>query len=166
MNSPTSNTLNSNSATRIGDAEQTLRILATLPAPDCLEQRLMEALRQVPPPSGVLPWPSEKKSRRGWMNSNLVRGAAAAAIVFVVGGGSWGVYSRVHPAQVPKVLVPRVAAPGGFSSAGAMRTPQTLNGPVLAHPVNPLAKDAHIQTHSAKKPRKAAKTAEPAKTTQ
>jgi hypothetical protein len=27
-----------------------------------------------------------------------------------------------------------MAAPGGFSSAGAMRTPQTLDGPVVARP--------------------------------
>jgi len=31
--------------------------------------------------------------------------------------------------------LPRVAAPGGFQGAGAMRTPQTLNGPVAARTV-------------------------------
>ena len=64
-----------------------------------------------------------------------MRGAAAAAIVFVVVGGGWGVYLRVQPVQAPKVIaMPRVSAGGGFSSAGAMRTPQTLNGPVLVTP--------------------------------
>jgi hypothetical protein len=48
------------------------------------------------------------------------------------GRGGWGVYSRVQPAQSPKVIAmpQRVNTPGGFSNAGAMRTPQTLNGPV------------------------------------
>ncbi|MGB7546973.1 MAG: hypothetical protein WBM14_04420, partial [Terracidiphilus sp.] len=81
------------------------------------------------------------------------RGAAAAAIVFVVAGGGWGVYSRVQPAQATKVIaMPRVAAPSGFSSAGAMRTPQTLNGPVLAHPLSAATK----QTDASKIPARAA----------
>jgi hypothetical protein len=62
-----------------------------------------------------------------------MRSAAAAAIVFVVVGGGWGVYSRVQQPQAAKVITmpARVAAPGGFSNAGAMRTPNTLNGPVV-----------------------------------
>jgi hypothetical protein len=65
-----------------------------------------------------------------------VRSAAAAAIVFVVAGGGWGIYSRVLPGQPARVIAqpPHGPSSGGFSSAGAMRTPQTLNGPVVAHP--------------------------------
>ena len=67
-----------------------------------------------------------------------MRGAAAAAVVFVVAGGGWGIYTRVQPSQPAKVIVmpPRAGAGGGFSSAGAMRTPQTLNGPLVAEPVS------------------------------
>ena len=76
------------------------------------------------------------------MRSTAARAAAAAAIVFVVAGGGWGVYSRVQPAQSPKVIAmpQRVNTPGGFSNAGAMRTPQTLNGPILAHPLTAAPK--------------------------
>ena len=75
-------------------------------------------------------------------SSRAERAAAAAAIVFVVVGGGWGVYSRVQPPAQSKVIVmpQRVNGAGGFSSAGAMRTPQTLNGPVLAHPVTTMPK--------------------------
>ena len=71
-----------------------------------------------------------------WMQSSLARMAAAAAIVAVVVGGGWGVISRVQPVQPARAITipPRVSAPGSFSSAGAMRTPQTLNGPVVAQP--------------------------------
>ena len=34
-----------------------------------------------------------------------MRGAAAAAIVFVVAGGGWGIYTRVQPSQPAKVMV-------------------------------------------------------------
>jgi hypothetical protein len=65
-----------------------------------------------------------------------MRGAAAAAIVLVVAGGGWGIYSRVQTGSPAKIIaMPRVAAPGGFSSAGTMRTPNTLNDPVLTHPL-------------------------------
>jgi hypothetical protein len=71
------------------------------------------------------------KPTASWM-----RGAAAAAIVFVVAGGGWGIYSRVHAPVPAKAIVmpPHVGVAPGFSSAGAMRTPQTLKGPVVARP--------------------------------
>jgi len=114
-------------------ADETLRIIAALPAPAGLEDRVQQALSKAPARARILSWPL---SRGRWAQSGIARGAAAAAIVFVVVGGGWGVYSRVRPYQAPRVIVmPHVAVPGGFSSAGAMRTPQTLNRPVLAHPV-------------------------------
>ena len=75
-----------------------------------------------------------------------MRTAAAAAIVFVVAGGGWGVYTHVQnvqqsqPAKV--IVVPRGLQPGGFSGAGAMRTPQTLPGPTVTLPVKPTARAA------------------------
>jgi hypothetical protein len=82
-----------------------------------------------------------------------VRSAAAAAIVFVVVGGGWGISSRVQPSpQVRAITVPpRVSAPGGFSSAGAMRTPQTLNGPVVAHPATAAPKTTKTSAKPATK---------------
>jgi len=120
----------SGSASRTG--EDTLRLIAHLPAPEGLEVRVKAGLRAAPRTARILDWPVALRPGSDW-----VRSAAAAAIVFVVVGGGWGVYSRVQQPQPARVIVmpPRVAAPGGFSSGGAMRTPNTLNGPVVTHPV-------------------------------
>jgi hypothetical protein len=113
------------------EAERTLRLIATLPAPDGLEDRLQAALTTAPRKARILSWPAAHTPAAGWL-----RTAAAAAIVFVVAGGGWGVYTRVQPAPSAKVIVmpPRAQAPGSFSNAGAMRTPTTLNGPAVAQP--------------------------------
>jgi len=114
-----------------GSAEATLRLLANLPAPKGLEDRVIAGLKTAPRTARVLHWPARLYPTGSW-----VRGAAAAAIVFVVAGGGWGIYTRVQPSQTTKVIVmPRAGAGGGFSNAGAMRTPQTVNGPVVAAPV-------------------------------
>jgi hypothetical protein len=111
--------------------ETTLRLIAQLPAPKGLEDRVMVGLDSVPRKGRVLQWPAMLQPGSSWM-----RGAAAAAIVFVVAGGGWGIYSRVQPTRPANVIaMPRAGAGGGFSSAGAMRTPQTLDGPVVAEPV-------------------------------
>jgi hypothetical protein len=112
------------------DADATLRLIAGIPAPEGLEDRVHAALRTAPRSARILEWPASFRTDSPWMRS-----AAAAAIAFVVVGGGWGVYSRVQPGKVI-AMPPHVAAPGGFSNAGAMRTPNTLNGPVLAHPAN------------------------------
>ncbi len=109
------------------EAEETLLLVAALSAPAGLEQRIHAALKAAPASSKILAWPVEGSALAGWM-----RGAAAAAIVGVVAGGGWAIYSRVQPAVSPKVVeMPRVTGSGGFSSAGAMRTPQTLNAPAV-----------------------------------
>jgi hypothetical protein len=115
--------------------EDTLRLLATLPVPGGLEDRIKSRLKSAPGSGRVLLWPASFASGA----NSAVRAAAAAAIVFVVAGGGWGVYSHVKPAMESRVIVmPRQGDgsrdAGSFSSAGAMRTPQTLNGPVLTHP--------------------------------
>jgi hypothetical protein len=115
-----------------------LHLIAQLPAPRGLEDRVIAGLNTAPRKGRLLQWPEMLRPGSSWMRS-----AAAAAIVFVVAGGGWGIYTRVQPAQTTKVIVmPRAGAGGGFSSAGAMRTPQTLDGPVLAEPVTPLAGSA------------------------
>ena len=115
-----------------GSAEETLRLLAQLPAPEGLEDRVMAGLKSAPRSGRIVRWPVALQPAGGWL-----RGAAAAAIVFVVAGGGWGIYSRVQPAQSGRAVAmpPHVGAGGGFSSAGAMRTPETLKGTVLTKPV-------------------------------
>lgn len=143
----------------LSPAEETLRLIASLPVPERLAERVQVGLRARSSAASskgrVLSWPSRPR-----LNGNWMRSAAAAAIVFVVVGGGWGVYSRVQPAPSARVIAtpPRVAAPSGFSTGGARRTPQTLQGPVVPHPavVAPQANtSAETATSSAQKtPRK------------
>ena len=128
--------------------EETLRLIASLPAPEGLEKRIEAGLRATPRRARILPWPMEN----AW-----VRAAAAAAIVFVVVGGGWGVVSLVQPSQPARgIAVPTVAphgtAPGGFSNAGAMRTPQTLDHPVVAQPATVPAPTAASAVKPTAKP--------------
>ncbi len=116
-----------------GDFESTLRMIARLSAPEGLEERVQAGLRTAPATdtARILAWPTARRLGAAWM-----RTAAAAAIVAVVIGGSWGVYSRVQPVEPARAIAnpPRISTQGGFSSAGAMRTPQTLNGPTVEAP--------------------------------
>ncbi len=121
--------------------EDTLRLIAGLAAPEGLEQRVRAALRTAPRQGRVLAWPLTLRADAAW-----VRATAAAAIVMVVAGGGWGVYSRIQPGQRAKApLAPaRVGTMSGFSGAGAVRTPQTLQPPA----VSPSPKSAaSIQPH-------------------
>jgi len=121
-----------------GEADATLRTIAGLPAPAGLEDRVKAALRREPAgrQARMLEWP-----RGSWAQSAWARGAAAAAIVAVVAGGSWSVYSRVQPRQAPIVL-PHVGGAGGFSSANAVRTPKTLDVPTVHAESVPVKKEA------------------------
>jgi len=141
------------------EPEETLRMVAALPAPAGLEERIHAALEAAPASPKILAWPAQGGALRSWM-----RGAAAAAIVGVVAGGGWAIYSRVQPAAGPKMVeLPRVTGSGGFSSAGAMRTPQTLSAPAVAQPAAPQAPVEAPQSIQAKKPahRRAARPAQP-----
>jgi hypothetical protein len=112
--------------------EETLRLIASLPAPAGLEERVHEALRLAPRRGRVLAWPERFRAKIA-LENHWMRAAAAAAIVFVVVGGGWGVYTRVEQTQAGKVVVMPASVPsaGGFSGAGAIRTPQTLPGPTV-----------------------------------
>jgi hypothetical protein len=125
------------------NAEETLRLIANLPAPEGIEDRVHEALRSAPRRGLVFAWPVD------FLRGEWMRTAAAAAIAFVIAGGGWSVYSRVQQGQPAKIMVMPAhgTTPGGFSSAGAMRTPQTLSGPVIAQPA---------KAHSAQKSQKKA----------
>jgi hypothetical protein len=123
------------------DVEATLRLIAGLAAPEGLAERVQTNLQAARSASArrapIFAWPVAWRLDNIWLQGTLMRAAAAAAIVTVVVGGGWGIYSRVQPPQPARAIVipPRVSAQGGFSSAGAIRTPQTLNGPIVAHPV-------------------------------
>jgi hypothetical protein len=112
----------------VRDAEATLRLIANLPAPDGLEDRVLnglnlDGLRSAPRQGRVLTWPGQD-----WL-----RTAAAAAIVSVVFGGGWEIYSRVQPGNSISTPV-HTGAAGGFSNAGAVRVPQTVPPPAAAPP--------------------------------
>lgn len=117
--------------------EDTLRLIASLPAPEGLADRMQEGLRHAGPTARVLRWNRPLRPSANWMQSTMARGVAAAAIVCVVAGGGWGIYSRVQPAPAAKVLAmpPLVTQGGGLSPSNAKRIPDTLVGPVLTHPV-------------------------------
>ena len=118
--------------------EDTLRLITSLPAPENLAGRVKAGLRGAPEAGHILMWRGPLWPAGGWMYGTAMRGAAAAAIVCVVAGGGWSIYSRVQPAPAAKVIViapPAAPAASGFSNSGARRVPDTLNGPVLAHPV-------------------------------
>jgi len=67
-------------------AEQTLRLLAQLRSPEGLEDRVIAGLHSAPRRGRILYWPRTL----GGSGGAWIRGAAAAAIVFVVAGGGWG----------------------------------------------------------------------------
>jgi hypothetical protein len=125
MSYPTKNDFSRDSG--VGDAEAMLRLIAKLPAPEGLEDRVHAGLRSASRSARVLAWPARFPASGEW-----VRAAAAAAIVFVVAGGGYGIYSRVQTRQPAQGIAgPGIAAPGGFSEGGAIRRPQTLQGPVV-----------------------------------
>ncbi len=124
-----------------GGFEETLRLIARLTTPEGLEERVQAGLRVAPRTAShtarILAWPTVLRLESAWMRS-----AAAAAIVAVIVVGGWVVSSHVQPAQpVQAITIPQHGgSQGGFSSAGAMRTPQTLNGPVVTLPAKTDAK--------------------------
>ena len=129
--------------------DETLRLIAKLPAPAGLEERIQAgvrtaALQEAPRKARILAWPGGLAGESHWIHSAGMRVAAAAAIVALVLCGGWGILTHVQTAQPPTAAVqpPHPAATGGFSSAGAMRTPQTLNGPVVKQPVTALPQSA------------------------
>jgi len=129
----------------IQDAEATLRLIAGVPVPAGLEERVHAALASAQKPKAerrVLTWPTAGGGAAGaWLRS-----AAAAAIALAVVGGGWSVYSRVKPWQPTRAIpLPASGSQGGFGGAGAIRTPQTLNGPVLTHAPKAAAEQRPIK---------------------
>jgi hypothetical protein len=148
-----------------GEFDETLRLIARLSAPEGLEERVQAGLRTatktVSGRARILRWPEALRLENAplqnltWIQ-NLARTAAAAAIVAVVVGGGWEISSRFQPVQPSSAVAvpPHSTGQGGFSSAGAMRTPQTLNGPIVEHPmvVHPAAIAPETAKPAAKTP--------------
>jgi hypothetical protein len=155
----------------LASLDETLRLIAKLPAPAGLEDRIQAGVQAgvhagvragllARPMAGLkaesqagsrfgrlLLWPAQLKPQGAWMESAALRAAAAAAIVGVVLGGGWGIHARFHSAPPPTAISqpPRLAAPSGFSSAGAMHSPLTLNGPLVAQPAKTEASPDEAQ---------------------
>ena len=127
MNSLDASGSNSN-IDALREAEESLRLIANLPAPRGLENRVIAGLRSAPARARVLSFTRLPGSTENWF-----RGAAAAAIAFLIVGGGWGIYSRVQPAG-STATIPQPGNTKGFSNAGAVRVPQTLQAPVVAEP--------------------------------
>lgn len=140
----------------VADAEQTLRTIASLPAPEGLEDRVKASLRSAPGRARIILWPSSIEGGR-WMQSAGMRAAAAAAIVLVIAGGGWEVYSHIQPAALPTAIsvTQPLGAGAGFNTAGARRVPQTLEGPVVATPI--ITKEKQKTANSAALPQKHSK---------
>ena len=144
-----------------GSGEETLRLIASVPAPEGLEERVHEVLRRAPRSGRVLTWPARFRARIA-PDHDWVRATAAAAIVFVVVGGGWGVYSRVEQNQPAKgfVMPAQMPGSGGFSGAGAIRTPQTLPGPTVKPPAKkPEAPKKQLRAQGSVTPRSGSQTA-------
>ena len=117
-------------------AEAVLRRIAALEVPEGLEDRIAARLKTAAQPrqARILRWPSAAAMENSWM-----RAAAAAAIVCVVAGGGWGLARQLGNGQearqevVPQAA-PAPAATGGFATGSAMRTPKTVEGPVVKAP--------------------------------
>ncbi len=121
--------------------EDTLRLIAGLSAPEGMTDRVKAGLRTAPQTGRSPFWHSFLWPSVGWTYAGFARGAAAAAIVCVVAGGGWRICSRVQLGPSANVIVlPSPSAPqgSGFTSSKATRVPQTLDGPVLQHPVPPV----------------------------
>ena len=109
-------------------AEETLRLLAELPPPADLTDRVHHRLARE----------QAKPIRRGfwalWLPSQRLQFAAAAVLVVAVAGSTWTVYHS-HPQAGPKAgantqVTPALhpdASSGGFGTAGAELVPPTLN---------------------------------------
>jgi hypothetical protein len=109
---------------------ETLRLLAEAPVPVGMETRLLAKLREQPQPRRVLRWPL----RVQLAESAGMRAAAAALLVALLAGGGWGIAALTRPAQqagASRESVRPALGGEGFSTAGAMRTPQTLKGPAV-----------------------------------
>ena len=151
------------------DLNNTLQLLAQAPLPEGLNDRLKAALHkasaEAPQRGKVIAWPSapEEATATGQPQTVGVRWmrlAAAVLIAAAVFASGWGVawhQESANSAVAPKAPLVRPLPAGGFSSAGAMRTPQTIEGPVV--PVDQLKPALKTDDGSVSTPNKQKQTA-------
>jgi hypothetical protein len=126
------------------EAEETLRLLARLPAPEGLNDRIHSRLEMTTRPA-----------RRSflasiwslWMPAQRLQFAGAALLVLAVAGSTWSVYHTSNRAG-NVTPVPPAGPSTSFGSAGAERVPQTLK-PIKVPPP-PTKKTG--PTHTTQKP--------------
>lgn len=149
------NTNEAGEGTRI-EAEETLRQLAALPAPEDLTDRVHARLHAA----------QTAPSRRGfwayWLPAQRFQFAGAAALMLAVAGSTWAVYHRNPQADAAKQTVQPAPAPagGGFAPAAGERVPPTLK-PIK---VPPAPHRKPVAGHAAVKPAPKPAAAAPATT--
>src|ERR1700741_4296352 len=126
MSSLSNNGLSSHANRRQSSAtgEDTLRLIANLPAPAGLANRIKAGLTSAPDAGRILMWRGPLRPAGGWMYSTFGRRAAAAPLGGIVAGGGWRIFLRVQPAPTGNVVVlpgPSAHQGNGFSSANAKR---------------------------------------------
>ncbi len=125
MNSSSQNDFDRNAATI--DAEHSLRLIASLPAPVGIEERVKCGLQDASSQTAVIAWPFIP--RRGWAQVSYLRAAAAAAIVLMVAGGGWGspCAFRAGAFAAGNAVPQRIERRRSFRG-GSKRTPKTVDG--------------------------------------
>ena len=115
--------------------DESLRLLSQVELPAGLEDRLRAGLRLAvtePGSARILSWPT-KTGKRVVRSMAWRRAAAAIFLAAAILGCAWSVLwqqkSRSASIQQNHPMVRPLPA-GGFSNAGAMRTPKTLDGPI------------------------------------
>jgi hypothetical protein len=155
MNHPTPQHPNPSDPSRTGpsqpglllpDPELTLRLLAQLPPPDGLADRVHRRLQAAPLPASF--WSQ-------WMPMRRLQFAGAAAVVLALGFSSWTIYeNRQHAthapaaAQSPAPQSPAAQPTSGLTPAGAERHPASLK-PIKVPPV-PKKKPSAAKSRAAK----------------
>jgi hypothetical protein len=112
------------------EAEETLRLLAELPPPAELTDRVHQRLAMERNAQGM-------PERRGfwslWMPARRLQFAGAAVLMMAVAGSTWSVYHQHSQASAGAPVTPVAAhgsspdGAGGFGSAKVERKPPTLN---------------------------------------
>ena len=135
------------------DAEETLRLLAKLPPPAELTERVHRRIAEAQAMSE-----SQMYKRGGfwslWLPAQRFQFAAAAVLAIAVAGSMWSVYHR-HPgagaAKQNPSPAPQQSAPASashFDNAGAVRVPPTLK-PI---PAPQISRKKPAASHAKSKP--------------
>jgi hypothetical protein len=109
----------------VNEGLETLRLLAEMPAPAGLEDRVHRRISAA----------HEARKQRSfwslWKPAQRLQFAGAAVLMVVIGASSWTVFRGRVVTETPGQPAPASPAPvspaGGFAPAGAERRPSTVN---------------------------------------